>query len=36
VRRELSAAEVANNRHNAAVYQRLLDLHRASTDSAGR
>ena len=22
--------------HNAAVYRRLLDLHRASTDSAGR
>ena len=32
VQRELSAAEVANNRHNAAVYWRLLDLHRASTD----
>ena len=36
VQRELSAAEVANNSHNAAVYRRLLDLHRASTDSAGR
>jgi carbonic anhydrase/acetyltransferase-like protein (isoleucine patch superfamily) len=35
VQRELSAAEVENNRHNAAVYRRLLDLHRASTDSAG-
>ena len=36
VQRELSEAEVANNRHNAAVYRRLLDLHRASTDEAGR
>ena len=35
VRRELSPAEVANNTHNAAVYRRLLDLHRASTNSAG-
>jgi carbonic anhydrase/acetyltransferase-like protein (isoleucine patch superfamily) len=31
VRRELSAAEVANNRYNAEVYGRLLDLHRASS-----
>jgi carbonic anhydrase/acetyltransferase-like protein (isoleucine patch superfamily) len=31
VRRELSAAEVANNRYNAEVYRRLLDLHRASS-----
>jgi carbonic anhydrase/acetyltransferase-like protein (isoleucine patch superfamily) len=31
VQRELSAAEVANNMHNAEVYRRLLDLHRAST-----
>jgi carbonic anhydrase/acetyltransferase-like protein (isoleucine patch superfamily) len=30
VRRELSDAEVAANRHNAEVYQRLLDLHRAA------
>jgi carbonic anhydrase/acetyltransferase-like protein (isoleucine patch superfamily) len=29
VRRELSDAEVANNRQNAEVYQRLLELHRA-------
>ena len=28
VRRELSDAEIANNRHNAQVYQRLIDLHR--------
>jgi carbonic anhydrase/acetyltransferase-like protein (isoleucine patch superfamily) len=35
VQRELSAAEVANNRYNAEVYRRLLDLHRASTGSAG-
>jgi hypothetical protein len=28
VRRELSEAEIANNRHNAAVYQRLIELHR--------
>jgi carbonic anhydrase/acetyltransferase-like protein (isoleucine patch superfamily) len=32
VRRELSDAEIANNRHNAAVYQRLVDLHRAAVD----
>lgn len=31
VQRELSEAEVANNRYNAEVYRRLLDLHRAST-----
>ena len=31
-RRELSDAEVANNRHNAQVYQRLIDPHRASLD----
>ena len=30
VRRELSDAEIANNRHNAQVYQRLIELHRAS------
>ncbi|HKV18803.1 MAG TPA: gamma carbonic anhydrase family protein [Mycobacterium sp.] len=30
VRRDLSDAEVANNRHNAQVYQRLIDLHRAA------
>ena len=28
VRRELSEAEIAGNRHNAQVYQRLVDLHR--------
>ena len=32
VRRELSDAEIANNRHNAQVYQRLIDLHRAALD----
>jgi len=30
VRRELSEAEVANNRYNAETYRRLLDLHRAA------
>ena len=30
VRRELSAAEVANNRHSAEIYRQLLDVHRAS------
>jgi carbonic anhydrase/acetyltransferase-like protein (isoleucine patch superfamily) len=28
VRRELSDAEINNNRHNATVYQRLIELHR--------
>jgi carbonic anhydrase/acetyltransferase-like protein (isoleucine patch superfamily) len=28
VRRELSEAEIANNQHNAQVYQRLVELHR--------
>jgi carbonic anhydrase/acetyltransferase-like protein (isoleucine patch superfamily) len=32
VRRELSDAEIANNRHNAQVYQRLTDLHRTALD----
>jgi carbonic anhydrase/acetyltransferase-like protein (isoleucine patch superfamily) len=32
VRRELSDAEIANNRYNAQVYQRLIDLHRAALD----
>ena len=32
VRRELSDAEIANNRYNAEVYQRLIDLHRAAVD----
>jgi carbonic anhydrase/acetyltransferase-like protein (isoleucine patch superfamily) len=32
VRRELSDAEIANNRHNAQVYQRLIELHRAALD----
>ena len=31
VRRDISDAEIANNRHNAQVYQRLIDLHRDST-----
>jgi carbonic anhydrase/acetyltransferase-like protein (isoleucine patch superfamily) len=30
VRRELSDAEIANNRINAQVYQHLIDLHRAA------
>jgi carbonic anhydrase/acetyltransferase-like protein (isoleucine patch superfamily) len=30
VRRELSAEEVAANRHNAAVYEQLIDLHRGA------
>ena len=33
VRRELSEAEIANNRYNAQVYQRLIDLHRAALDN---
>ena len=32
VRRELSDAEIAHNRHNAQVYQRLIDIHRAALD----
>jgi carbonic anhydrase/acetyltransferase-like protein (isoleucine patch superfamily) len=32
VRRELSDAEIADNRYNAEVYQRLIDLHRAALD----
>jgi carbonic anhydrase/acetyltransferase-like protein (isoleucine patch superfamily) len=28
IRRELSDAEIANDRHNAQVYQRLIELHR--------
>jgi hypothetical protein len=32
VRREISDAEIANNRHNAEVYQRLIDLHRTALD----
>jgi carbonic anhydrase/acetyltransferase-like protein (isoleucine patch superfamily) len=28
LRREVSEAEVAHNRHNAAVYRRLIDAHR--------
>ena len=34
VRRELSDAEVAANRHNAEVYRRLLDLHRVANATA--
>ena len=33
VRRELSDAELAANRHNAAVYEHLLDLHREASIS---
>lgn len=32
VRRDLSEPEVANNRHNAGVYRRLTELHRAAMD----
>lgn len=32
VRRELSDAEIVDNRHNAQVYQRLIDRHRAAPD----
>ncbi len=31
VRRDLSEAEINNNRHNAAVYRRLIDVHRTAT-----
>jgi carbonic anhydrase/acetyltransferase-like protein (isoleucine patch superfamily) len=31
VRRELSDAELAGNRHNAQVYERLIGFHRAET-----
>ena len=31
IRRELSDAEVANNRNNAQVYQMLIDLHRGAS-----
>ncbi|MGV0717529.1 gamma carbonic anhydrase family protein [Mycolicibacterium sp. XJ662] len=31
IRRELSDAEVAGNRHNAQAYQRLIELHREAT-----
>lgn len=31
VRRELSAAEIASNQHNAKVYRQLLDVHRDAT-----
>jgi carbonic anhydrase/acetyltransferase-like protein (isoleucine patch superfamily) len=30
IRRELSDAEVANSRHNAQVYQMLIDVHRGA------
>jgi hypothetical protein len=30
VRRELTDAEVAGNRHNAAVYEHLIDIHRGA------
>ena len=32
VRRELSDVEIANNRDNADIYQRLVELHRAASD----
>ncbi|OBA85364.1 gamma carbonic anhydrase family protein [Mycobacteriaceae bacterium 1482268.1] len=32
VRRELSDAEIAHNRHNAEVYRRLIDLHRGALE----
>jgi len=32
VRRDLSPAEIANNRHNAGIYLRLMELHRAAVD----
>ena len=32
VRRDLSDAEIAHNRHNAEVYRRLIDLHRTAHD----
>ncbi len=33
VKRELSDAEIANNRHNAVIYQRLIELHRDAISS---
>jgi hypothetical protein len=30
VRRELSEAEIRNNRHNAVAYRRLIEVHRAN------
>jgi carbonic anhydrase/acetyltransferase-like protein (isoleucine patch superfamily) len=33
IRRELSEAEIAHNRHNAVVYQRLIELHRDAISS---
>ena len=35
VRRELTDAEAAGNRHNAAVYEHLADLHRGATPGDG-
>jgi hypothetical protein len=34
VRRELSDAEVTANRHNAAVYEHLMELHRDVVEEA--
>ena len=34
VRRDLSEAEVADNRHNAGVYRRMMELHRAAVDES--
>lgn len=36
VRRDLSEAEVSHNRHNAAAYRRLIDVHRASEPDQNR
>jgi carbonic anhydrase/acetyltransferase-like protein (isoleucine patch superfamily) len=35
VRRELTDAEAEGNRHNAAVYEHLADLHRGATPGGG-
>lgn len=34
VGRDLSEAEVADNRHNAGVYRRMMELHRAAVDES--
>ena len=35
VRRELTDAEAAGNRHNAAVYEHLADLHCGAAPAGG-
>lgn len=35
VRRDLSDVEIASNRHNAAAYRRLIDVHRAAVPAPG-